>query len=145
MVRWLEWLLFRFFGKAVIHILAVVLNFYLAVQQEFKSWFLNNKSRQPVSITKEEADMLGHTFSQYYNAIVGPLMTFLVPSSKIWELQHSNNKLDGHRPEDCLKIRNTIFDKVDQIFKMLHLSGIYHPIWLKLCSVNTCPKKFKNK
>ena len=51
---------------------------------------------------------LGPTFSQYYNAIVGLMMTFLFRSSKIRDLEHlghtrcSKNKLDGQRPEDCL-------------------------------------------
>ena len=53
--------------------------------------------------------ILGLTFSRYYNAIVGTMMTFLVRSSEILDLQHwgrticSKNKLDRYKPKDCLK------------------------------------------
>ena len=53
--------------------------------------------------------VLGPTFYRYYNAIVGLMMTFLVISSKIQDLQHLGrticlkNKHKRHMLEDCLK------------------------------------------
>ena len=51
---------------------------------------------------KDPLLFLGPTFSRYYNAIVGHMMTFSVRSSKIQDLQHwghticSKKKLDRH-------------------------------------------------
>ena len=72
--------------------------------------------------------ILGPTFSRYYNAIVGPMMTFLVRSFKILDLQHwgsticLKNKLDGHRPEDCLirsKLKRTFFGSMLKLINFL--------------------------
>ena len=65
-------------------------------------------------------------FSQYYNAIVRPMMTFLVSSSKVRDLQHwgrticSKNKLEGHGPED-LKYIVDLFYRADSIVNLFYL------------------------
>ena len=93
-------------------------------------------------------------------AIVGPMMTFSVRSSKSWDLQHygrticSKNKLDGHRPKDWLFlfIKNFFFNvgpSLEDIFSghsfFKHIfEHINCPLWVYIVIlINVGPRNKK--